>query len=39
MSNKGRKVRKYDEEFKRRAVELSVTSGKSYEKLSDVNKP
>jgi transposase len=35
MSHKGRKIRKYDEEFKRRAVELSITTGKSYEKLSE----
>ena len=35
MSDRSRKVRKYDEEFKRRAVELSITTGKSYEKLSE----
>jgi transposase len=35
MSNRGRKIRKYDEEFKRRAVELLITTGKTYEKLSE----
>ena len=35
MSTRSRKVRKYDEEFKRRAVELSLTTGKSCEKLSE----
>ena len=35
MSDRSRKVRKYDEEFKRRAVELSIKTGKSYEKLSE----
>jgi transposase len=35
MSDKGRKVRKYDEEFKRRAVELYITAEKSCEKLGE----
>jgi transposase len=35
MSDRSRKIRKYDEEFKRRAVELSITTGKSYENLSE----
>ena len=33
MSNKGKKLRKYDEEFKRRAVQLYIGSGKSCEVL------
>jgi transposase len=35
MSDRSRKIRKYDEEFKRRAVELSITTGKPYGKLSE----
>jgi transposase len=35
MSDKGRKVRKYDEEFKRRVVELYITAEKSCEKLGE----
>jgi transposase len=33
MSNRGQKLRKFDEEFKRRSVQLYLTSGKSCEKL------
>lgn len=35
MSSRSRKVRKYDEEFKRRAVQLYLTGAKSCETLSE----
>jgi transposase len=35
MSKKGKKLRKYDEEFKRRAVQLYTSTGKSCEILSE----
>jgi transposase len=35
MSIKGKKLRKFDEEFKRRAVQLYMSSEKSYETLGE----
>lgn len=35
MSNRSKKLRKYDEEFKRRAVQLYISGEKSYETLGD----
>jgi len=35
MSNRGKKLRKYDEEFKSRAVQLYLTGGKSCETLGE----
>jgi len=35
MSNRGKKLRRYDEEFKRRAVQLYITAGKSCETLGE----
>src|SRR5271154_3050241 len=35
MSNRSKKLRKYDEEFKRRAVQLYIAGDKSYETLGE----